>query len=110
MEAPENQSERALMKGGCTAEVNGNLLEDGFDDLEEREGDEDYFQDENSIGSEVLLTEVEKGVNQEKMETSQGLRNCPIRQSKALLKERLYLEKGSIQRQVLLKESTVCIV
>ena len=68
MEAPENQSERALMKGGCNGEVNGNLLEDDFEDFEEREDDEDYFQDENSIGSEVLLTEVEEGVIEERKE------------------------------------------
>ena len=67
-EAPENQSERALMKGGCNGEVNGNLLEDDFEDFEEREDDEDYFQDENIIGSEVLLTEVEEGVIEERKE------------------------------------------
>ena len=40
-EAPENQSENALVEGDGEEEVNENLLEYNVDDLEEREDDED---------------------------------------------------------------------
>jgi len=64
MEAPENQSVNALLEGDGDEKVDGNLLEDGFDDLGEREDDENFFPDEDGIGSEVLAD----GVDQEKME------------------------------------------
>jgi len=64
MEVPENQSENAFVEGNGDEEVAGNLLDDGFDDLGEREDDENYFPDGDGIGSEVLAD----GVDQEKME------------------------------------------
>jgi len=64
MEASENQSVSALIEGDGDEEVDGNLLEDDFDDLGEREDDEDFFPDEDCSPSEVLAG----GVNQEKKE------------------------------------------
>ena len=62
MEVPDNQSENAFVEGNGDEEVAGNLLDDGFDDLGEREDDENFFPDEDGIRSEVLA----EGVNQEK--------------------------------------------
>ena len=76
----ENQSERALVVGGGDEEVNGNLLEDVFDDMEEREDDEDYFPVEDSIGSEVLLADVEKGVIQGGKEQDNTTQEAPENQ------------------------------
>ena len=51
----------------------------------------------------VMMTKL-----REEVQTSQELRNCPLGQRKALLKEKLYWKKGFFDIKALLKERFYC--
>ena len=54
--------------------------------------------------SQLLAFVPESNPHSRHLKTSQELGNCPMGQSEALLKEKLYWKKGSIERKALLKE------